>query len=500
MKKLFLLSVTVFCFMGGAALSSSSDTLQVPLDYTSIETALNAASEFDVVIVGSGVYYEHDLDFQGKSILLMSEEGAESTIIDCEGLGRGFIFINRETEGARLTGFTIRNGNSLDDGGAILCSGTSSPVISACILENNSGTFYNGGGICCKDGSSPKIINCIIRNNVSTHYGGGLYCTNYSSPEIVDCVFESNSAGDGLKNGGGIYCSMNSSPNIYGCSFIGNTGLNGGGIYCRSGSQPHILNCEIKENIALTSGAGIACFFFADPKIESCTIEGNTASREHSGYGYDAGGGIFCGYFSSPQIFRCAIFNNVALNGGGIDCIGNSSPQIVSSIIAGNTADTDGGGLRLSVLSSPTISNCTITANIAGTDDPLSGYGGGIKNNKAYPTIVNSIIWGNYAQVEGDAIYVSSGSIDVTYSDIEGGWTGKGNIDEDPMFESIDEENYHLSVSSPCISSGTSSGASELDFDGDPIPDTTTKRVDIGADEFPIMDIVNPNVIIGERL
>jgi hypothetical protein len=58
--------------------------------------------------------------------------------------------------------------------------------------------------------------------------------------------------------------------------------------------------------------------------------------------------------------------------------------------------------------------------------------------------------------------------VTVTYSDIEGGWTGTGNIDADPMFADAASGDYHLGVGSPCIDAGTPAGAPAADVEGTP--------------------------------
>ena len=52
----------------------------------------------------------------------------------------------------------------------------------------------------------------------------------------------------------------------------------------------------------------------------------------------------------------------------------------------------------------------------------------------------------------------------ITYSDIKGGYAGIGNINSDPLF--VREGTYQLAANSPCINSGTSSGALNTDIDG----------------------------------
>ncbi len=62
----------------------------------------------------------------------------------------------------------------------------------------------------------------------------------------------------------------------------------------------------------------------------------------------------------------------------------------------------------------------------------------------------NSILWGNIPV----SIVSHEDSLLVTYSNIEGGWFGEGNIDFDPLFCSQDSGNYSLAENSPCVGSG----------------------------------------------
>jgi len=76
---------------------------------------------------------------------------------------------------------------------------------------------------------------------------------------------------------------------------------------------------------------------------------------------------------------------------------------------------------------------------------------------------VNTILWANFAP-DGNEIYLDNSVIDATYSDIQGGWSGEGNIDADPLFVDPDNGDYHLQEGSPCIDAGDPN--SPLDPDG----------------------------------
>lgn len=204
-------------------------------------------------------------------------------------------------------------------------------------------------------------------------------------------------------------------------------------------------------------------------------------------------GGISCDS-SSPTIINCIISeNSTGYEGGGISCTNNSSPNIVNCTIIGNTMEIGGGIYCYD--SSPTIINCTISGNGSATSEGAGIYSDG----NSSPIVTNSIVWGNYPY----QIYFDSGSsITVTYSNIEGGFPGAGNINNDPLF--IDPKlyvipfsggNYRLKIGSPCIDAANSDSPTpnyDADdnnrFDDPATPNTGTgmngQYYDIGAYEF----------------
>jgi len=104
-------------------------TLRVPLDYATIQAAINDASGGDEIVVANGVYIgegNKNLDFLGKAITVRSENGPDNCIISCQGNGRGFYFHSGEDGNSVVEGFTIWNGYvdgdwPQDSGGAISC-------------------------------------------------------------------------------------------------------------------------------------------------------------------------------------------------------------------------------------------------------------------------------------------------------------------------------------------------------------------------------------------
>ena len=90
-----------------------------------------------------------------------------------------------------VNGFTVRNGLTAGNGGAILCENASSPRITYCLIENNRANG-NGGAIYCGN-SSPGFTNNTVFGNSAQGAGGGIYMAN-SSPVILNTIFWQDTA------------------------------------------------------------------------------------------------------------------------------------------------------------------------------------------------------------------------------------------------------------------------------------------------------------------
>ncbi len=190
--------------------------LWVPLQYTTIQAAIDDANSGDTVLVADGIYTgaaNKNLNFGGKSIKVISQNGPTETIIDCQSSGRGVYFSHREGIHAVFQGFTIRNGR-MTTGGAIAFSDASA-TIANCIFSDNLATD-SGGAIACS-GSSPYIINCLFESNQATNDGGGLFIAGGSEPQLLNCTFSMNQCNG---NGGGIHVHDNETI-VRNCIFWG---------------------------------------------------------------------------------------------------------------------------------------------------------------------------------------------------------------------------------------------------------------------------------------
>jgi predicted outer membrane repeat protein len=188
--------------------------LYVPSEYDTIQAAIDSAEDGNVVIVADGTYTgegNRDIDFQGKAIIVRSQNGPENCIIDCQGTEieshRGFYFQSGEASSSVVEGFTITGGYA-DFGGAIEIT-SSSPIVTDCIFVEN--TAYLGGALDIFLGS-PTLSNCLFIQN-SADYGGAISNDNLSTI-VSNCILWSNSAPDG--------------PEIYGDCAVSYSDVQGG--------------------------------------------------------------------------------------------------------------------------------------------------------------------------------------------------------------------------------------------------------------------------------
>jgi len=153
--------------------------------------------------------------------------------------------------------------------------------------------------------------------------------------------------------------------------------------------DPYIVSITIID--CNSEGYG---FRFDHGEDANSVLAGLTITNGYAPYG----GGILCSWESSPIITNCTISGNMATDdGGGIYCEDESSPTITNCTISGNTAMDEGGGIFCRY-SSPTLTNCIFSGNSAEN-------GGGILNEGDNLTMTNCIFSGNSASNEGGGIY-----------------------------------------------------------------------------------------------
>jgi len=334
-----LMAFTGAAFVLVLTVALSATVLHVPSEYATIQAGVDAAMEGDTVLVADGLYTgdgNRDIDFGGKAIVVMSENGPEKTIIDSEGAEpephRGFYFHSGEDSSSVVQGFTITGGWH-DYGGGIYCYQGSSPTIVGNTVKENGGG--RGAGISCVDGASPKIAGNTITGNESGWSGSGIYCRTDSHPMIERNRITANWGWEGA----GIYCGSYSDPIIVGNTIRGNWGGwwwwgRGGGIYCFIYSSPTIVGNTISENWGgwHGNGGGISC------QWTTATISGNTIVGNAADYG---GGGIYCDRYGAVTVLNSILWADSAGIGEEV-CVdsvwGVGSISVAYSDVEGDSA------------------------------------------------------------------------------------------------------------------------------------------------------------------
>jgi hypothetical protein len=275
--------------------------------------------------------------------------------------------------------------------------------------------------------------------------GSTVRCVNGEGP---DTVLEGFTITGGLASlGGGMYIG-GSSPTVRDCIFTNNEGEVGGGMRNQYGSNPLIEGCSFIDNVGFVGGGMVNSE--GQPVVRNCLFLHNTADG--------AGGVINLNPEAGPVTFvNCLFIQNESTGTYGA-LLDGSGALVVNSVFSRNIATaTPGGdiGVLQTVHGEPLVINCTFSGNI----------GAGLANvDYAALTVRNSIIWGNS---EGSI----QGGASVAYSDVEGGWSGGGNIDADPLFVQPGTDNVRLSAGSPCVNAGDNGSVPPditTDIDGNP--------------------------------
>lgn len=180
--------VCIFVLTSGWA---SAVTISVPGDLPTIQAAIDSAAISDTVLVADGTFSgtgNVNLDFHGRDIVLISENGPHYTIIDCDSISRAFYLHSGETSAAEIIGFTVSDGLEFDGGGIHIVN--SSPTIKYCIVKDCS-TPTQGGGVYVFQGA-PTLIKCVLHNNDANQ--GGALSAEISNVTINSCVIAANTS------------------------------------------------------------------------------------------------------------------------------------------------------------------------------------------------------------------------------------------------------------------------------------------------------------------
>jgi len=238
-------------------------------------------------------------------------------------------------------------------------------------------------------------------------------------------------------------------------SAINGAGPVGGGGMVNYAGSPTLVNCTFRANAATDSGGGVLNANNSRPTLVNCVF-----SRNYAGYG-----GGMRNDNSNPTLAYCTFTWNWAYAGGGI-YNDSASLRLTHCTFVVNSAKSAGGAMFNTITCFVTLTNCTVAGNSASIGNALAFN----SYRQKYPSnlqAINCILWDGAGEIWNN----DGSTINITYSDVWGGWPGEGNIDADPLFAHLDVDDYHLKsqagrwdqksqswvkddVTSPCIDAG----------------------------------------------
>ena len=222
-------------------------------------------------------------------------------------------------------------------------------------------------------------------------------------------------------------------------------GAQGGSLVTFAGGEgpDSILEGFTVRGGVAAQGAGVFCAS-SSPTIRDCRLVGNVAGT--------AGGALACAG-ANPSVEDCSFLENEAPEGGAVHLSG-SSPAFVNCELLSNGSTGSGAAVFSDAGSTPSFDSCSFTANEAGpSSGAIHGEGAG--------SLTSCIVWGN-----APGSFAGAGSASVSYSDVEDGFPGPGNLDADPLFVDPGSALLPLLPGSPCIDAGDPTAP--LDPDGSP--------------------------------
>ncbi|MHC4544362.1 MAG: LamG-like jellyroll fold domain-containing protein, partial [Planctomycetota bacterium] len=419
------------------------------------------------------------------------------TIISCTFIGNSAVrdgggMFNGGQSNPTLTGCTFRGNRSIYEGGAISNRTSSSPTITNCSFIDNSS---NHGGAISSWPGSPVVSNSTFSGN-SAELGGALFNYDSSSP-LTNCIFSNNYAeelGGAICNLSSIPLEEDNSGSLGGGSNVANSiplflfadyafsdNSSGYESSVNSASDSSTLtNCKFVGNSSAVHGGGVCYIGESNPSLDSCTFTGNSAefglggalvgsecsftltNCTFNGNSAEIGGALLCvvctstltdcnftgnsasqwgGAFynesnnevGSATLINCVFSANTCSYGGGAMHEAISSSSLYNCLITGNSSSLYGGAMFYWYESSPQLFNCTFTGNSAPVGNAIAcavpeGY---------YPPpppstvrALNCIFWDGGNEI----VNRDNSTITVTYSDVQGGYFGTGNIIADPCF------------------------------------------------------------------
>lgn len=414
--------------------------------YASMQDAVDAAGDGDVIKVAAGTYTDvhvrarNDVTTTG----VVTQVVYISKTVTIQG---GYTTTNWTTSDPAANPTTL---DALGEGRVFYITGDVSPTIEGLCITGGDAAGLGGseeedaGGGVYVIAATVAISNNQVSSNTADR-GGGLYLES-SDATLTNNTISANTATGG---GGGVYL-VESGATLSGNTIISNTAAaDGGGLLLWFARRVITMNGNtFASNTANWSGGGLSLHLFGG-RFSGNTIISNTAGR---GGGVDVYGG------HSTWVNNVVADNHTHSVGSGFYINGRS--YLLHTTIARNTGG-DGSGVHVDV------HEHQWSVSVAMTNTILVSQSVGIRVTNGNTVTVNGVLWHN------TPVTISQ-SPTATVS-VQNQHTG------DPAFVDPDAGNYHIGLASAAVDAGVEAGVT-MDIDDEARP--FGLGPDLGADEW----------------
>lgn len=241
------------------ATSARASDLLVPGQYPTVQAAIDASTDGDVIRISPPGIVEHGMSVAGRT-LTMEAVGPGMVTIDAQGQDRHLTILGESR--VTIRGIRFVNGRKPSDSGGAIAFDGRSLELDRCEFDSNQAR--QGGAVAIR-GGEVRIGRSRFAANHAERYGGALRLSAGSASvwgtRFVgnSCGYSGGAASHGWDGQGG---SAAGSLRLVSCTFESNRAVYGGAVHTyQSSSNVSFSNVTLRDNVATVWGSAIQSYY-----------------------------------------------------------------------------------------------------------------------------------------------------------------------------------------------------------------------------------------------